>query len=56
MDTADSTEADTPLNKSNKLKLTKIRNGGCDRAWFGPAPHVRGACTRAVPAVVRLTP
>ena len=26
------------------------------RAWFGPAPHVRGAHDRAVPAVVRLTP
>ena len=26
------------------------------RAWFGPAPHIRGAHTHAVPAVVRLTP
>ena len=25
------------------------------RAWFGPAPHIRGAHTHAVPAVVRLT-
>ena len=25
------------------------------RAWFGPAPHIRGAHTHAVPAVIRLT-
>ena len=38
-----------------KLKLTKTLNCGCDGAWFGPAPHVRGAHAHAVPAVVRLS-
>ena len=39
-------------------KKPTVRNcgcPGCNRAWFGPAPHVRGAYARAVPAVVRLS-
>ena len=37
-------------------KKPTVRNCDCNRAWFGPAPHVRGAYTHAVPAVVRLCP
>ena len=32
-----------------------MRNCDCKRARFGPASHVRGAYTHAVPAAVRLT-
>ena len=30
-----------------------MRNCGCERAWFGPAPHAMGAHAHVVPAVVR---
>jgi hypothetical protein len=40
----DSTEATTPPKKVTYLQENpNLCNCGCKRAWFGPAPHVRGA-------------
>ena len=49
---------DATILKNNRIyALTTfgLSNCGCDRAWFGPALHIMGVHTHAVPAVFCLT-
>ena len=43
------------ISAFSQRKKTNLCATVAVRAWFGPAPHVGGARTHAVPAVVRLT-
>ena len=46
---------DTPKKVTFFQEKTNLCATVAVRVWFGPAPHIRGAHTHAVPAVVRLT-